>query len=222
MFQKAKLCALVFMSIYMTDVHSVEEYELWWEQCLENKVPISTFEGWLGDMNAESRVAMRRHVMQMGYKSILDVPSGLCIDYFGFKQDGMPIAYQGVDITPKLVSLARKQQIPVIVGDIKKLPFQDNQFDVCYARHILEHLDSYEQALNSLIRVAKKEVFITFFIHPEETPVRRAYYDNDYLLYGHTYNKTELEKFIRSNKKVLNIEWEDVNKEEIILHIYLQ
>jgi len=209
------------MSIVIGDVQAVEEYEIWWEKCLENNVSIATFEGWLGDIYSTSRVAMRRHVVQKNYKSILDVPSGLCIDYFGFKHDGITIDYQGVDITPKLVALAQKQNLPVIVGDIKSLPFQDNKFDICYARHILEHLSSYEQAINELIRVAKKEALITFFIQPQETQSISSAYYNDHLLYHNTYCRPALERFVLSNPKVSKLEWEYVDGREIILHIYL-
>ncbi len=205
----------------MGSIHAVEEYELWWEKCLINRVSIDTFEGWLGNIYAPSRIAMRGHIKQKQYRSILDVPSGLCIDYFGFKQDGIEIAYQGVDITPKLVQLAQNQGLSVIEGDIKSLPFHDNQFDVCYARHILEHLDSYEKAITSLIRVAAREVLITFFIKPQNSAAPSSCYHTDQLLYHNAYSKPELEQFVLSHPKVSKMQWEEVDAKEIILHIYL-
>ncbi len=221
MFARMKICLLILFSVIAKDVQSVEEHEQWWQQCLENRVSIATFEEWLGNYNSKSRVAMRRHIKEKGYKSILDVPSGLCIDYFGLNHDGITIAYQGVDITPKLVDLAQKQNLSVIQGDIKSLPFLDNQFEICYSRHILEHLDSYEQAINSLIRVASREVFITFFIQPKDTQVIRSALVDGYLLYHNIYCKPELEHFIQSNPKVSKMEWEEVDENEVILHIYV-
>lgn len=217
---RMKICLFIFCCFAAKDVQSVEEHEQWWQNCLENRVSLATFEGWLGNYNSKSRVAMRRHVKEKGYTSILDVPSGLCIDYFGLKHDGIAINYQGVDITPMLVDLAQKQNLPVIQGDIKSLPFEDNQFEICYSRHILEHLDRYEQAINSLIRVASREVFITFFSQPKDTQVIRSALVDGYLLYHNIYCKLELEQFILSNAKVSKIEWEEVDENEIILHIY--
>ena len=216
------LCFVCLMLCLCVDVpsHAAEEYEIWWEKCLENSVPMSTFEGWLGDINAASRVAMRNHVRRMKYTSVLDVPAGICMDYFGFKSEGFNIKYQGVDITPKLVAMAQKQGIPVIEGDIKALPFRDNSFDVCIARHILEHLTGYEKALDELIRVCSKEALITFFMRPEEKEVIDSFYYHDYLLYGNIYNKKELEDFVLSNPKVSGIFWEEVNGREVILHVY--
>lgn len=209
---------IVFLAGHL---YAAEEYEIWWEHCLEHTVPLSTFEDWLGDFHAPSRVAMRRHVEEMGYQSLLDVPSGLCADYFGFKNDQMQIAYQGLDITPKLVARAQAQNIPVVEGDIKSIPFPNNRFDICYARHILEHLASYEQAINELIRVAKKEVLVTFFIRPSEKELIHLFYYEDYLLYGNIYLKTGLEQFVLSNPKTTQIEWEEVDGREVILHIFL-
>jgi ubiquinone/menaquinone biosynthesis C-methylase UbiE len=221
MFKKLNVCALFFLSVVTKEAYPVEDYEIWWQNCLENHVSYATFEGWIGDIHSSSRVAMRRHVKYRGYKSILDVPSGLCIDYFGFKYDGMTIAYQGVDITPRLVELAQNKSLPVVLGDIKSLLFKDNQFDICYARHILEHLNSYEQALTSLIRVAKYEVLVVFFIPPQETPNIKSDYNNGYLLYHNTYCRQEMERFILANPKVSKIEWEPISQWETILHIYI-
>jgi len=210
-----------FLLLFCGDLHPAEEYELWWEKNINNTLSISTFDEWLGDIHSTSRVLMRRHVQKMGYRSIVDVPAGLCTDYFGFKHDGIAIEYLGVDITPKLVARGLNQGIPIIEGDIKSLPFPDNRYEVCYARHILEHLNGYEEAISDLIRVASREVFITFFIHPQEKEVINSSYSFGQLLYGNTYSKSNIEKFILSNPKTSDFEWEYVDGREIILHIYL-
>ena len=187
-------------------LYAYKSCEIWWQQCLENDVPLATFENWLGDMQAQSRVAMRNHVKKMGYHSLLDAPSGLCIDYFGLQEEGIPIAYQGLDITPKLVSLAAQREIPVALGSIEKLPFEDSQFDVCYARHILEHLQHYHLALTELIRAAKREVLVVFFIKPTHLKDRiNLSYHQGYALYHNAYDKEKLQSsaFFRIPKSTI-------------------
>jgi hypothetical protein len=217
------LASLFFISLFQS-AYAAKDCELWWENNLENTVSYATFREWLGNVNAESRVAMRNHIKKMGYKSLVDVPSGLCLDYWGLKKEEIQISYLGVDITSKLVKLAVDQSIPVIRGSIESLPLSDNQFDVSYARHILEHLDSYERAINELIRVGRKETLIVFFIKPEiDSPdqIKPCVIDG-YVIFHNIYNKTNLEKFVLSNPKTSKIEWEDVNDKETILHIYLK
>lgn len=53
---------------------------------------------------------------------------------------------------------------PDKVGDVRKLPFEDNSFDTVAACEILEHLpfSDFEIALKELKRVSKKHVLLSF------------------------------------------------------------
>lgn len=201
-----------------------KEHENWWEDNLEAQVSYDVFAKWLGDVDAVSRVAMRSHVKKMKYQTMLDVPCGLGIDYMGLKKDSMPIQYTGLDVTPKLVNQGLQAGIPVMLGSIEKIPFADNHFELCYARHILEHLDYYETALSELIRTASKEVMVVFFLKPRAHKDDRIVPSMDHggLLYHNKYNKPKIEKFLRANRKVKKIEWEKIGGHEIILHVYLK
>lgn len=197
-------------------------HEQWWEQCLGSQVSMLTFSQWLGDINVQSRVAVREHVKNKKYKSILDIPSGLCLDFFGFKHNDVDIDYYGIDITPKLVDYAQAQGINVHCGSIEEISMQDASVDVCYARHILEHLDYYQKAISELIRVATKEVIIIFFIKPGEKPDKIHCNDCDgYLLYHNYYNQQQLEQYVQTFSQVDRFEWKEVSSNETILHIYL-
>lgn len=202
----------------------IKAHEQWWSNCLESKVSLKLFKKWLGGQNAESRIAMRRHIKEKGYSSILDVPCGLCVDYSGIKEENLPIQYTGLDITKKLVKNATRQGISAVLGSIERIPFEDNHFDICYARHILEHLDSYVLAVPELIRAAKKEVMIVFFLKPTSEAVDKinASPDRGFLLYHNQYSKPKLEEFVLANSKVHRIDWEEVGMTENILHIYLK
>ncbi len=201
-----------------------KDHEKWWQECLETQVPIEVFAGWLGPADAPSRVAMRKHVKKMGYRSMLDVPCGLAVDYWGLKKEGAAIQYTGLDITPKLVEKGVQEGVPLVLGSIEKIPFADSHFDLCYARHILEHLDHYQLALKELIRTASKEVLVVFFIKPRDKKDDKIVRTTDHgsTLFHNKYNRPKLEKFLRANPKVKKLQWEKVGDQEEILHIYLR
>jgi ubiquinone/menaquinone biosynthesis C-methylase UbiE len=199
----------------------LKPHEQWWEKNLEHKLDHFTI--WLGDVNADSRVKMKQYIKNKGYKSLLDIPCGLCTEYFSYLKDGIKIDYYGVDITENLVKRAESQHINVKQGSIENIPFADSSVEICYARHILEHLDYYKLAVNELIRVAAKEVSIIFFMKPTENKdiIDQAMVDGA-LLYHNHYNKTKLEDFIKANNKVDSFYWQDLNNNENVIHIYLK
>ncbi len=214
-------CLCVFIGSAQT-LHAYKDHEIWWEECLDQTVSMDTFRNWVGGSNASSRIAVREHIRNMGYTSILDVACGVCADYYGFQQDDIRIAYQGIDITPKLVALSAANNIPVIQGSIEAIPFADGQYDVCYARHILEHLDNYEQALFELIRVASKEVLVVFFLNPiSNNSEINLGYSGGSILYHNRYDKHAIEQLLVKHPKVAKVEWIEVNSESI-LHVYLK
>lgn len=209
-------------------IHSTEtliqhqEHEIWWENALGECATFDTFESWLGDENAPSRSAMRRTVLEKDYRSILDIPCGICMDYYGLKSHGINIQYLGMDITPKLIRLAEQQEIPAVLGSIESIPLSDSSFDLVYARHILEHLSGYELALNELVRVAKREVLIVFFIKPndsEEDEIKAPLIDG-YPIYHNCYSRSRLEERLKAYQKVTSWTWETVSANEEILHLY--
>lgn len=198
--------------------------EIWWEKNLGNLVSFEVFETWLGDMNAPSRVAMRMHLMEKGYKTILDAACGLGIDYLGMQKEGLEIDYKGLDITPKLIAYGQSLHIPVLHASVEKIPFDDSSVEFAYARHLLEHLTTYKTALNEMIRVASKEVGVIFFIRPllAENDVINSSQNLESLLFNNQYSQIKIEKFLSDHLKVASIQWQDINDQEVMLHVYLK
>lgn len=216
---------MIVLSTGQCHAEPQKEHEKWWTE--NTPKMFDTFDGWLGDTNSTSRVLAREHIKKMDYKTILDVPCGTCTEYLGYKQEEMPIAYTGLDITAYLVNRAKKMGINAVEGSIEKIPFKDSSFEIVYSRHILEHLDYYELALNEAIRVAKNEVLVVFFINPSTTApdsISRAPY-NGAILYHNRYNRDKLNAFVTKNPKVKSTKWEDIGgiaNDESFLHIYLK
>ncbi|MEK7664830.1 MAG: methyltransferase domain-containing protein [Patescibacteria group bacterium] len=49
----------------------------------------------------------------------------------------------------------------IIKGDIRNTGFKESSFDVVLCLDVLEHIGNWEEALNELVRVAKKKVIIS-------------------------------------------------------------
>ena len=64
----------------------------------------------------------------------------------------------GIDISSKAIKIAKRQypQLNFKMGDLEKLPFDDNKFDLVYSAFVFEHLDNPEKVINEGIRVLKR------------------------------------------------------------------
>ncbi len=56
-----------------------------------------------------------------------------------------------------------------VEGNVEKLPFEDDSFDVVLCNHTIEHLLELETCISELLRVTKKQLFVV-------TPCQRYYY----------------------------------------------
>lgn len=188
----------------------------WWD----NNTTEEQMLEWVGDYNAKTKKIAREHIKSRGYKSILDCGAGLCSEYDGYKKDGYDIDYKAIDTCDKFVKIASNRGINIkncSIEDIRH--FNQASVDVVYIRHILEHLNSAYNAISESIRVAKKEVLIIFFIKPHDTyEIKRT--GNG--IPHNIYNKQEVEKRIKEFPRVDHIEWEEIDKNEIILHIWIK
>ncbi len=78
---------------------------------------------------------------------------------------------------------------------MEKLPFEDNQFELVYTRHTLEHLKYYKTALKELKRVSSKRVLVILF-HDfvKKDKIRHEKHKNRYLNY---YEKGAFKTFLK-------------------------
>lgn len=75
--------------------------------------------------------------------------------------------YKGVDIIPKNVEWCN-MEFPLQSFEhnpsLHKIDQPDNSFDVVYSRHVVDHMRSFEEALDEHCRVAKKLVIIVLWV----------------------------------------------------------
>lgn len=120
--------------------------------------------------------------------SFLDYGSGSATTYEALKNDGWKIyswlteptirgekdiIYRGLDVIPKFTDYC-KQIYPE--SDFRynlrlhEIDENDKSWDVVYSRHVVDHMKSFEGALDEHCRVAKKLVIIILWVQPGDMP----------------------------------------------------
>lgn len=72
----------------------------------------------------------------------------------------------GLDFSEKLLKIAKKNasnlnyDVEFVKGDIRKMPFKKNSFDVVISAGIVEHVPETEKAVSELSRVIKKNKYL--------------------------------------------------------------
>ena len=87
----------------------------------------------------------------------------------------------GVDISSYAVNRAKKKfpKIEFITGDIYKLPFKDETFDLVYSMFVIEHVTEPEKVLVEAIRVLKNGGFFILGAPNYGAPNRRSPVSNE-------------------------------------------
>ncbi len=60
-----------------------------------------------------------------------------------------------LDISPRMVELARERGVEAQVGDVQELPFEDDSFDCALAAWMLFHVPDLDRGLGELVRVLR-------------------------------------------------------------------
>lgn len=192
--------------------------QTWWDNNLENR--LNEYLGWLGDSSADSRVFIRDNIKNLKIKSIADFGCGPCLEYLDLKNEGYKFEYLGIDSCIHLKKINEDKEIPFINVPVEKTGLKDSSYELSYSRHVFEHLPTYEDILDEMIRVAKKYVIHIFFIKPSDD--EKINYWEQENLYHNVYSKTDIEKYISKNLKVKSFQWVDINKNENALVITLK
>jgi ubiquinone/menaquinone biosynthesis C-methylase UbiE len=139
----------------------------------ENHLDVSQFAEWCGNKKSQFKVETRQVIRARGYKSVLDVGAGIFSEYYGFLGDGYDIKYSATEITPKYVKIGKDNGIDVHETPIERLPFGDNSYECVICHDVLNHVKDTKSAVEELIRVASKEIFISLF-----KPFQKEYLEN--------------------------------------------
>jgi 2-polyprenyl-3-methyl-5-hydroxy-6-metoxy-1,4-benzoquinol methylase len=187
----------------------------WWEDKIPEKKWEDTFRGWVGDENAASRLHLKKYLTEMKgqVNSILECGCAFSVDSGWIPKLG--IKYSAIDFTQVFVDDCAGRGLDVAQSSIEDIKKADEEYDIVYCRHVLEHLSYYEKALKEMIRVAKKEVIVIFFIPLQE--VEQIIFNEEMKLNHNRYALDRLMNFLKDYK----VEYKMIDGiNESILHIY--
>ncbi len=209
----------------------------WWQDKFEeNKRFLERFKSWEG--KTEYKRVLYNKLIKLNCKSILNCGCGTGKDFITFKNlfEKNDIKVIGIEYSDFMVKDAQKNGLPVIKGDIKKISYDDNNFDASIAIDVFEHINNIFVVLTEMIRVSKKHVIVNFFkcpieenttlilnVHHQNTDMKQEKTLNVNQLYitenpgyrnGFTkdcfynyHNKNLIEKELLNNDKVENYNW---------------
>lgn len=85
--------------------------------------------------------------------------SNLLIDELGNER----IEIVGLELNAEAIRIAKTKnpKMSFVQGDICKMPFETEAFDIVICTEVLEHLQSPEAALSELIRVSRQAIIVT-------------------------------------------------------------
>ncbi len=95
--------------------------------------------------------------------SVLDVGCGEGFTLNKLQQAKIGKQLEGIEYIDEAIALGKKLHPTLVIkkGNIYKLPYKANSFDVVVCTEVLEHLDDPGNALMELKRVAKKYVVLS-------------------------------------------------------------
>lgn len=193
--------------------------QTWWNNNAQNQY--NTFRNWVGDSTAQSKVYMANYLKDKKYQSLVDLGCADATFYNTLQSHDINMKYTGVDSCAFFVKMLQDKNIPVIDSDIRSISsLSDKSIDCVFSRHTMEHQSSYRELLSEMIRIANCEACHIFFIKPADKEEIKYAASSD--LYHNHYRKSDIEKTLSENPKVKNWEWNNINKDEVALHIYIK
>lgn len=119
---------------------------------------------WEGEMLQDShnfnRIKFTADLIPETVQSILDAGCGNGVFVNYLQQTKTRLKIHALDRSEKALEYVKTS---TTLGDVSKLPFDDNSFDCVTCLEVIEHLpnEDYELSLNELTRVAKKYVIVS-------------------------------------------------------------
>jgi SAM-dependent methyltransferase len=89
--------------------------------------------------------------------NFLEVGSGLCRFILNVRERYAKINVKCLELNKDLVELGRGYNLDVIEGNVVKMDFADDKFDIIHCSHVIEHLDytAVTKSLDELLRILK-------------------------------------------------------------------
>lgn len=95
--------------------------------------------------------------------SVLDVGCGEGFTMKRLKKAKIGKSWEGVEYLDRAIEIGKKlhPDLRIVKGDIYRLPYQGNSFDLVVCTEVLEHLEFPKKALRELVRVSEKYILLS-------------------------------------------------------------
>lgn len=151
-------------------------------------------------------------IKQLKPDSILDVGAGEGFVLEKLRVNKIGKKLEGIEYMDEAIELGKKTnpQVKIKKGDIYKLPYKDNSFDLIICTEVLEHLEDPKMALAELKRVTKKHLILSVPNEPLFTIQRFLRGKNILKLGDHPehiqhWNSTSFKRFIADQLTVKEV-----------------
>lgn len=126
-------------------------------------------------------------IRPLNIDSVLDVGCGEGFTLARLQKEKIGKEFEGIEYDENAIALGKKlyPRLKITKGDIYKLPFKDDSFDLVVCTEVLEHLDNPRKAYKELIRVSKKYILLSVPNEPFFTWQRIARFQNIFHLGAH-------------------------------------
>lgn len=116
----------------------------------------------------------------LNIETVLDVGCGEGFTLARLKKEKIGKSFEGIDNLDESLEIAKKihPDLNIKKGDIYKLPYKDNSFDLVLCTEVLEHLSDPKKAYKELRRVSRKYVLLSVPNEPFFTIQRMARFQN--------------------------------------------
>ncbi len=152
------------------------------------------------------------------FNSILDVGCSQGLTVQEYQKKGK-IAY-GIDVSEIAINKSKELGIAnCVTASVINIPFEDKKFDAVITCDVLEHLEKIDlkQAIDEIIRVTKKYLFIKVAIGPEKNRSFTNLLNKKYIEYKNLQNLhltiMPLEEWVKLFESTNNIRLLEINKE---------
>lgn len=163
--------------------------------------------------------------------SFLDYGSGSATTYEALERENIQVWYTGLDIIEKNVKWCI-ERYPEANFDLNptlhRIDKPDKSFDVVYSRHVVDHMESFEKAMDEHKRVAKELVIVILWVgfsnqdeHEIKNIIDHRGQPNEILYpneYTNTYSKKKVVEYLNSDPEWELLELnEDVGGNQVIV-----
>ena len=119
-------------------------------------------------------------IRPLNIDSVLDVGCGEGFTLARLQKEKIGKEFEGIEYDEEAIELGKKlyPRLTIKKGDIYRLPYKDNSFDLVVCTEVLEHLDNPRKAYKELVRVSRKYILVSVPNEPFFTWQRMARFQN--------------------------------------------